>query len=298
MSAHLEAALEAKAIFLRRYRPGEHRAPCPECDKGSRDDALAIRLDARGATCLCHRCGLAGGIRDGGVPERAPRSRGQHQGHERLRTLAPWGHRLWTACRPITPGTVAAVYLERRGCAMPHLDGDLRWHPDLLDRVSGYRGPALAALVTHAVTAEPLTLHRTWLAPDGSGKAPLEKPRLLLAKHSKSGGVVRLWPDEEVTLGLAIAEGLESALAAARVFVPIWSTLDASNMAAFPVLAGIEALTIFADHDAPDRLGRQRGIEAAHECASRWTAAGREVWLDVPPTPGTDFNDVATGACG
>ena len=72
--------------------------------------------------------------------------------------------------------------------------------------------------------------------------------------------MVRLWPDEEVTSGLCVAEGVETALTAARGFGLAWACLDAANLAALPVLPGVEALTIVADHD-------EAGIRAADACA-------------------------------
>lgn len=181
--------------------------------------------------------------------------------------------------------------------APPPVDGDLRWlprHP----HPCGYVGPVLLALVTDVVMAERrLTLHRTWLAADGTGKAPIDRPRLLWPGLPKTGGVVRLWPDAEVTMGLCIAEGIESALAAARGFVPVWACLDAANLAAFPVLAGLDALTIVADHDRPNpRNGRRAGIEAADACARRWSEAGRDVRVWVSPVEGEDANDFAARA--
>jgi hypothetical protein len=134
-----------------------------------------------------------------------------------------------------------------------------------------------------------MSLHRTWLAPDGSGKAPVEKPRLLLKGHDKAGGVVRLFPDDEVTSGLAIAEGIETALTAAHGFTPVWATIDAGNLAAFPVLDGIESLTVAIDHD-------KAGLDAFNGVAARWLAAGREVRQWLPPDYGADINDWAGAA--
>jgi putative DNA primase/helicase len=111
-----------------------------------------------------------------------------------------------------------------------------------------------------------------------------DRDKLLLAGHRKRGGCIRLFPDEAVTYGLAIAEGIESALSAAHAYTPVWATIDAGNLAAFPVLAGIESLVIF--HDADDR-----GIEAAAECAARWSAAHKEVLLVSPSRAQTDIND-------
>ncbi len=54
-----------------------------------------------------------------------------------------------------------------------------------------------------------------------------------LWNHQKKGGVIRLWPDVEVTIGLALAEGIETALSAAIAFTPIWSTVDKDNLSDF-----------------------------------------------------------------
>jgi hypothetical protein len=145
-------------------------------------------------------------------------------------------------------------------------ESDVLWHP-ALHHPSGHVGPAIIAVVTDALSAERINLHRTWLAADGSGKADIPKPRLFLKHHRKHGGVIRLFPDEELTTGLCVAEGLETALSAALGFRPVWATLDAGNLAAFPVLPGVECLTIVADHDLarPSRpAGRARGGRDLH----------------------------------
>ena len=166
---------------------------------------------------------------------------------------------------------IAENYLHARNCAIPPKDGDLRCHASLSHPYCEYIGPALVARVTDAITNEPMTLHQTWIRPDGK-KANIETPRLLLKDHQKEGGVVRLWPDEELTHGLAIAEGIETALSASFGFSPIWSLIDGQNLSNFPVLQGVEALTIIADND-------NAGRSAAHKCLKRWLAAGREVRL-------------------
>lgn len=203
--------------------------------------------------------------------------------HERL---SEQGHRLWANCEPLAG--VAREYLEARGCAIPPEDGDLRMH-QALRHPSGHVGPALVALVTDARTREPLTLHRTWVAPGGK-KAAIEPPRLLLGGHRKAGGVIRLWPDDAVTTSLAVAEGIETALTLAHVHPPAWSLIDAGNLAGFPVLTGIEVLLIGADHDPA-------GIKAAKECGTRWHAPGiRRVHIILPPEARTDLNDIVKGA--
>lgn len=205
----------------------------------------------------------------------------------RYETLSSYGRQLWAASRVIRPNTPAGQYFVDRGCALPHPDGHLRWHP-ALSHPSGYVGPALVALITDVRDPERrLTLHRTWLGTDGR-KADIETPRLLLAGHPKAGGAIRLWPDNGVTTGLGVAEGIESALTLARGFTPVWSLVDAGNLAALPVLAGVEALTVAVDHDAA-------GMKAFKTVAQRWHAAGREVRKVLVPSPGADLNDWARG---
>jgi putative DNA primase/helicase len=297
VSGDLQTQLKERGIRLRHHKPGEQRAPCPECERGPRDDALAIRIDGDGATWICHRCGWSGGVR----PERGASCRREvvrpvpTPEPEQHYTLAPWGLDLWDSCNAILPGTTAAIYLDQRCCIVP--PGDLRWHPALEEKVSGYSGPALVGLVTDALTGEPINLHRTWIAADGAGKAPIEKPRRLLKGH-RSRGVIRLWPDQEVTLGLVVGEGVETCLAAAlESLTPVWATISAGNLAAFPVLPGIEALTILVDHDKPNpKTGKRAGRAAALELIRRYTEAGfdpkRDIKVIYPPTEGEDVNDL------
>jgi putative DNA primase/helicase len=273
-------------IHLRRCHPGENRAACPECARTKirrGDDALAVRVEHDRIVWLCHRCSWTGAIIHHEDRMRARPVRPA----QRYDRLAPWGRDLWHQCQPVEPGTVAAAYLERRGCILPPVEGDLRWRPSLLDKATGYTGPALVALVTDTLTSAPISLHRTWIAPDGSGKAPIAKPRRLLKDH-RSDGVVRLWPDDSVTLGLAIGEGIETCLAAARKgLTPVWAALSAGNLAAFPVLPGIEGLHILADND-------EAGLGATMELGRRYVGAGmspKNIIVIRSTTPGFDLAD-------
>jgi hypothetical protein len=119
-----------------------------------------------------------------------------------------------------------------------------------------------------------------------------------MALGNIAGGAVKLWDDADVTQGLVIGEGIETTLAAATriehrgtLLRPAWAVLCASNMASFPVLPDVEALTILVDNDVPDRKGHQRGQESAAQCAHRWSDAGREVCRLMLRQAGTDFND-------
>jgi hypothetical protein len=193
-----------------------------------------------------------------------------------------WGS-LWSHSRPIQ-NSLAERYLSLRGCALPPDGAHLRFIPELR-HPDGWAGPAMLALVTHAIDRHAMTIHRTWIQEDN----PKALDRRLLGGHEKKGGVIRLWPDEYVTYGLAVAEGVETALSLASEYMPIWSLVDAGNMAAFPVLAGIETLVIGADHD-------EAGQKAANRLEAAWKAQGREALIIQPEHFKEDFNDMERAA--
>jgi hypothetical protein len=184
--------------------------------------------------------------------------------------------------------TLAEVYLRSRGLILePELAGRvLRFDPRHPWRdAEGRRAevPALVALMRHAVTNEPCAIHRTALRADGS-----KLGRLTLGPTK--GAAIKLDPDYAVAQGLGIGEGLETCLAVRQRidWRPVWSMYSAGNVAGFPVLAGIDALTIFADHDASGT-----GQRAAAECSARWRSAGRECGIYLPAGLDRDFADEA-----
>ena len=147
--------------------------------------------------------------------------------------------------------------------------------------------PAIVCRITDALTNEPMSLHFTFLDPAGAGdgKAHVGSPKLLLPGHTKKGGLIRLVDDAEVTTGLGLAEGVETALAVmAAGWSPVWSAIDSGNLGHLPVLAGIESITIFADHD-------NAGIAAANRLAEQWVTAGRDARIAKSPTRNSDWND-------
>jgi hypothetical protein len=261
---------------------GPSRQPCPKCGRGPKDRTCGVTLDERGGVAHCHRCEYVETLRNDVGQGRPGTAAARITGRPKHQALSEFGHALWRACRPLAGDALA--YLQARCCAIPPADGHLRYHPALQHPPSGIAGPALVALVTDAITGAPLTLHRTWVRADGT-KA-FDPPRMLLGNHRKAGGVVRLWPDDAVTVSLGVAEGVETALSLAHGFAPVWAALDATNLCALPVLAGVQSLLIGADHDAV-------GIAAANACAERWSDAGADALVVLPRVPGTDFNDQA-----
>jgi Toprim domain-containing protein len=146
--------------------------------------------------------------------------------------------------------------------------------------------PAMLALLRDVRTDAPRAIQRTILTPEGN-----KVDRRTLGP--KSGAAIKLWPDSEVEHGLVLAEGLETAMAAAKkrykstLLRPIWAAVDAGNLENFPVLAGIDALTIVVDNDES-----RRGQLAARTCALRYDAANRQVLRLMAREVGLDFNDL------
>lgn len=196
-----------------------------------------------------------------------------------------FARRIWREAIPAA-GTLVEDYLAaRQGLRLPS-EAPLRFHPECPRGQE--RWPAMLALMTDPLSGEPRGVHRTFLARDGGGKAPGPMPAKMMAGPA---GVVRLAPDGEVTLGLGLAEGIETALAVVQRFGwrPVWAACSAGGIAAFPVLPGIECLTVFADAD-------EAGTGAARRCCRRWAAAGMEARLHAPPAG--DWNDDAPLGAG
>jgi putative DNA primase/helicase len=181
---------------------------------------------------------------------------------------------LWSEAVPAS-GTLVEAYLRSRGLYLPD-DAPLRFHPRAWRNAqNGPHGPAMVAPMTSPRGNEWVGVHLTYLRSDGSGKADGPAAKILLGR----AGTIRLVPDAEVTMGLGLAEGIETSLAVMQRtrWRPVWAATSAGAIAQFPVLPGIEVLTLFADAD-------EAGLEAARVCATHWRAAGRKTRILRPPT--------------
>src|SRR5207248_3273813 len=84
--------------------------------------------------------------------------------------------RIWQSAEPLI-GTLAETYLRSRGIDMMP-PASLRFNPALRHPAGGL-WPAMIALVTRGTDDEPLAIHRTYLARDGGGKAPVDRQKLM-----------------------------------------------------------------------------------------------------------------------
>lgn len=186
--------------------------------------------------------------------------------------------RIWNSEAKRAQGTLVEDYLASRGIHLP-VPVSLRSHPGLKHR-SGGTWPAMVALVRNGRTGEPQAIHRTFLAHDGKGKAPVDPQKMMLGPCR--GGAVRLAEPGEV---LMVGEGIETCLAATQeTRLPAWAALSIPGLRALDLPPGVRDVIVLADGDDP-------GEAAARSCALRWASEGRRVRIARPPH-GLDFNDL------
>ncbi len=267
-------------------------APCPICQTERRRDQDALTLTDGDNGLLLHCKRLGCGFRDilaaAGIAPRTitppdPVRLAQREAERRAEAgkraaQAQW---LWQEAQPIT-GTAAETYLRGRGilCDLPPV---LRFHPQAWHGPTARRLPALVARVEGG---DGFAAHRTWLRPDGSGKAAVDPPKAMLG--AVAGGAVRLSAGPGP---LVATEGIETALSLACGMLSgpaaIWSTLSTSGMRGLILPTKPERLTIATDGDGPGRA-------AGNDLATRAHALGWKVSM-LPAPDGHDWNDVLMG---
>jgi phage/plasmid primase-like uncharacterized protein len=267
------------------FCPAHHNTRTPALSLSSGSDGRLLASCKAGCSFLSVVAALRGrGLLDGARPYAAadPAQHAAKLAEERANAekRAMQARLIWEEAQPVAE-TLAEKYLRGRGITCP-LPETLRflpacWHP------SAKRFPALVAIVDGAGG---FAVHRTYLAPDGTGKATVEPQKAMLG--AVQGGAVRL---TEALGPLVVAEGIETALSLAsgllRAPVTIWAALSTSGMGGLRLPAMPGRLTIAPDGDAAGRT-------AAHALAERAQALGWRVsFLSAPD--GRDWNDILQG---
>ena len=284
----MDARRIAEALGGRRYG-NEWQVRCP-AHKDSRP-SLSIKDSERGVLVYCHaRCrqqSVITALKERGLWQTTTRfDHNKPRPKFTKRQSEPTGAdktalalKIWNDAKP-SKGTLVEVYLASRGIT-PGENPTLRFHP-CLRHPSGDSWPVMIALVTRGADDAPLAIHRTFLARDGAGKAPVDPQKMILGPCR--GGAVRLGNHTDMVI---VGEGIETALSVQQAMkIPTWAALSTSGLVALDFPQEVRKIFVAADADSA-------GDKAAKDAAKKWSSNGRSVVIAKPPL-GLDFNDLLT----
>lgn len=222
---------------------------------------------------------------------------------------------IFAGAQRIPRGSPAEAYFIARACPLadvPNLStGSLRFMPSMEwwkgaqfedrngRRVKARAGPHFPTVVSALRNGDGVLtgIHCTFLQPDGSGKAPVDPPKLMFG--TAKGSVIRIAdgpsgkpPDEArgEASTLVLTEGLENGLTAA-IALPearVWAAGSLSNLAEAPVgIACVDSVIVAGDRD-----DNAKASEALQRALDSLEAHGKPVAL-MQSFIGSDINDLA-----
>lgn len=213
----------------------------------------------------------------------------------------------WSQGIPIR-GTLVETYLASRGILTDSIPADahLRFHRWLTqyapDGKGGFtvlhEGPAMIALITN-LHDEILGIHKTFIRPDGSGKADVPGGNAKFLKkcvERLNGGAVRIHVPDPQSGMIGIGEGIETVLAAHTLtrrkgaILPVMAALNGVLLADWVPPVSARNIAILADND-------KAGLEYAHKLQERLRQYRPDAATDIliPPQAGMDWNNVLAG---
>lgn len=261
------------------------RCRCPV--HNSRGSSLALRDGERRLIMHCHAGCNPRDIVAELRRRRIIKDRGEQRFEPRLIQMPPnedssriaMARSSWESAEDAR-GSPVERYLRSRGIDIPP-SACLRWAP-ACRHPSGCDLPAMLGRIDN-VDGELIGIHRTYLRPDGSGKAAVEPVKAMLGRVV--GGAVRLAPAANRQL---VGEGIETVAAAmSATGLPGWAALSANGLERLILPSRTRMVVICADHDASGVGGR-----AAHNAARRWLTEGRCVQLVMARDVDTDIADL------
>ena len=279
----------------------DKHGPCPLC--GGADRFRWDNKDGRGSY-ICSQCGAGDGMKlamsftgqsfpdmasqiDGIIGNIKPDTEAPRVGltdEERRIALRA----VWSATAQAVPGDLADKYLTARGVGDTSYPKALRFGASLRDGDGGVR-PCMVAIVS-GPDGKPVTLHRTFLRPDGLAKAEMPAPRKLMPGKLPDGACVML-SEYSGSGPLGVAEGVETALSASALYsLPVWAAINSNMLAKWSPPDGCDEVAIFGDNDP--KFG---GQAAAFALAHRLAVAGILVTVHIPTRSGCDWNDIHLG---
>ena len=190
--------------------------------------------------------------------DRRKEAEAREEAEEAKRRAAAKAH--WLNCWESLEGTVAERYLRGRNLDLGRLlrrCSALRFAPNEEHHESGARWPCIVAAMSgpggsiHAI-------HRTFLARDGSGKAPIDPHRKIWPRFA--GAAIHLWRGKSGKPAsaaparsdlLLLVEGVEDGLTAALAYpeARVWCAGSLGNLGNLVIPQCAERVVVCADND-------------------------------------------------
>jgi putative DNA primase/helicase len=269
-----------------KYLTGKH-GPCPSC--GGKDRFRFSDKNGDGMF-YCSVCGTNDGFRlvemaTGqsfrqiadrvseilGQPT-APAPREDDQRIEHRRAIK----RIWEASsRPSADGPVSKYLTKRFG---------LVWASKSVREFIG-KNHNLMVCKIHGPDNMAHNVHLTYIDNHGN-RAKVDVAKRIMSGQVPSGSAIRL---AESDIHMGVAEGIETAIAASVMYgLPVWSALNAHNMAKWVPPAIAQRITVFGDNDLSFT-----GHAAAYALARRLRLQYKlQVEVLIPKIEGQDWADV------
>jgi putative DNA primase/helicase len=205
--------------------------------------------------------------------------------------------KIWNNHKPVS-GTLVEQYLRTRGIkGDPSSWNNLFFHSNLAykedDKTPWSHHPGMIAVVRD-INGKPLTLHRTFLANDGLGKAAVSRQKMMMAQPRElRGACIRI--DEPVTTPLGkligIAEGIETALSVREATgCPMWVGISDRIMEQVVFPDDVKFVVVWADIEPSGA-----GLRAANKIKDALEPKGISVMIEAPfkmNREKADWNDV------
>ena len=184
----------------------------------------------------------------------------------------------WNKSEPAS-GSLVEEYLVFRGLN-PNLSEllDIRFLSNAFHSESKSLYPVMLCAIRD-LESNIIGVHRTYLASNGKGKAPVEVQKKILGK-TKGGFFQTVQPQNK----LIICEGIENALTLYQVMeIPTWAAISAGNLPNLRPPKNLEII-LALDNDPA-------GLQFGEKALNTWTSLGLDVKVAKPPR-GKDFNDL------
>lgn len=205
--------------------------------------------------------------------------------------------KIWSDALPIA-GSPAETYLRSRGIqGDPSSWNNLYYHPSLAykedDKSPWTRHPGMLAIVRDT-QGKPLTLHRTFLANDGNGKADVSRQKMMMAQpRPLNGACIQLDHPIETPAGklIGITEGIENALSVREATgCPMWVGISDRIMEQVAFPDDVKIVIVWADIEPSGA-----GLRAASSIKNALEPKGVKVIIEAPHFMNrekVDWNDV------